>query len=586
MENSRFKDKTYIGSGGTALFYKAYDQTACREVFIKELDQHLRDNQKVRDMFLDEARKMARVEDCPNVVCVYEILDEEVPTIIMELAGASPNLTTRLGVGGLPTSEVVCILEHVIAGLKKIHDAGMIHRDIKPENILEHNGIYKITGFGVATSGEEDTLPFVNSKYAAPEALNDPSKIRANSDIYSLGMMATELLLGSRRFEEMVIEALESEKLQLQHQAFQGGAQILWQRWVCGNANLPPLHTLDDAISPELSAFLVRLTNRDLHTRPQDCDALKEDLNTVKRIEGLRLIEPDTSTIAPPLKEKQPLWFKLTLSMGILLLLGVAILLMVPTRFHMDLVTNPPGATVTVNGQLLEDDPTPTWFKGKWGDTVVLQMQGGEPVGVVLAQDMEGLTQTEDGWKIEIGLGNTVAGETTIMNSSEAAQYLRTHLSETNPLTVSLDGFVLKDDGYSVKVGTSLNYQIQSNRPGYLIALHLGSNDVLTVIYPSPVGGTPVLTSQGTASVGHELNLAATEPLGTDRMVFVVVDKLPTLPVIHGAQAAGAWGLRFPFGGENSPGRDLILWLQELVTSTKASSAIVQIEIVNKLSEP
>ena len=78
------------------------------------------------------------------------------------------SLATRMGTDPLPTEVVLRITRQVAEGLQAIHDAGLVHRDVKPENILEEAGNYKITDFGVAMTGDEDALPFVTNKYAAP----------------------------------------------------------------------------------------------------------------------------------------------------------------------------------------------------------------------------------------------------------------------------------------------------------------------------------------------------------------------------------------------------------------------------------
>ena len=354
MENERYTDKTYVGAGGMAQVYKAYDKDLERNVAIKELSEQLRDNEDIRRMFLAEARKMAQVAH-QNVVQVYDIIDGEVPTIMMEYMGGG-SLATRMGASALPPSTVLPILEQVIRGLQAIHDAGLIHRDVKPENILEQGGKYKITDFGVAMSGEEETLPFVTNKYAAPEVLTDPSKIQPSSDIYSLGIMAIELLLGTRRFEEVVKEALESDSEELQLSAIKGSAHAFWQQWVGGTAVLPPLNTIDDSISEDLSKFLCKLTARNPADRPQDCASLIAELGQLKEDEGLRASahteyspkmkrqmdksKAEAAKIGGE-KKKQPMWFKLVVGAGIAILLAFTWLLMLPSQMELEFRPNP-----------------------------------------------------------------------------------------------------------------------------------------------------------------------------------------------------------------------------------------------------
>jgi len=212
---------------------------------------------------------------------------------------------------------------------------------------------------------------------------------------------------------------------------------------------------------------------------------------------------------------------------------------------------------------------------------VAFEIEDAPPLELVLTQDMPELNVEGEAMTLTVTLSPPV----TIMNSEEAAAYLRTQLPLENPLGVTLDGFETSEEGYSVEVNTPLNYQVEAQRGGHLLALHLGSDNVLTLIYPSPRGSTPQLAEAGSISLGQELDLMATEPLGREWMVFVVVDELPSAPVVRGAQPAGDWGLRFPFGGKDSPGRDIVLWLAEMVDKSTASSALIQVEVVYRLSE-
>ena len=216
------------------------------------------ENESVRNLFLSEARKMASVRH-QNVVQVYDIIDDtEIPTILMEyMSGGS--LATRMGSDPLPTEVVLRIIRQVGEGLQAIHDAGLVHRDVKPENILEEAGNYKITDFGVAMTGDEDALPFVTNKYAAPEVLIEPDKISAASDLYSLGIMAIEMILGPRDFELAVREAIEQDD-ELQLPSIRDSAQAFWQRWVASSVELPLLNTIDDSVPEEVAEFLAHAT--------------------------------------------------------------------------------------------------------------------------------------------------------------------------------------------------------------------------------------------------------------------------------------------------------------------------------------
>ena len=98
MNKPRYENKTYVGSGGMASVYKAFDVTLQRDVAIKVMADQLRNNESVRDLFTSEARKMASINH-QNVVHVYDVSDDDgVPTIYMEFM-CGGNLASLMGSG-------------------------------------------------------------------------------------------------------------------------------------------------------------------------------------------------------------------------------------------------------------------------------------------------------------------------------------------------------------------------------------------------------------------------------------------------------------------------------------------------------
>ena len=84
MANERYENKTYVGSGGMATVYRAWDSVVGRDVALKEIAEELRQDPEVRDMFMREARKMAKVRH-RNVVQVYDVLlENEAATLVQE----------------------------------------------------------------------------------------------------------------------------------------------------------------------------------------------------------------------------------------------------------------------------------------------------------------------------------------------------------------------------------------------------------------------------------------------------------------------------------------------------------------------
>jgi serine/threonine-protein kinase len=109
-------------------------------------------------------------------------------------------------VDGVSLERGVQLLDQIMSALEAIHRSGIVHMDLKPANILmDREGIPHISDFGVAEwvgSKKRDRL-WGTAKYVAPELI-DPSLGRGGvaqqTDIYSLGIIAYEMLLGKRRF--------------------------------------------------------------------------------------------------------------------------------------------------------------------------------------------------------------------------------------------------------------------------------------------------------------------------------------------------------------------------------------------------
>lgn len=158
------------------------------------------------ERFLREAELASRLRH-PNIVEIvdYGIEDEEqVPYIVMEyVSGCS---LARMIKTGRSTSlaEKVHIIREVGAALDVMHAHAISHRDIKPANILlDRDGIVKLTDFGIARLPNSELTQIVDilgtPAYMAPESFTSPI-VDHRADIFSLGVVAYEFLLGKRPF--------------------------------------------------------------------------------------------------------------------------------------------------------------------------------------------------------------------------------------------------------------------------------------------------------------------------------------------------------------------------------------------------
>jgi tetratricopeptide (TPR) repeat protein len=196
-----------LGSGGMATVYKAYHASLDRYVAVKVMHAAFKEDPNFLARFQREARIVARLEH-PHIVPVYDFNEHEgQPYLVMRFIEGE-TLKARLQAGPLTTAQVMDILRPVCQALAYAHDQGVLHRDIKPSNILltAQGGVF-LTDFGlakIAQAGEStlsaDTL-LGTPQYISPEQAQGNSSLDARTDIYSLGVVLYELLVGRVPFQ-------------------------------------------------------------------------------------------------------------------------------------------------------------------------------------------------------------------------------------------------------------------------------------------------------------------------------------------------------------------------------------------------
>ncbi len=192
-----------IGKGGWGIVYRGIHNLLKMPVAIKMMKHDMAMEPLFLETFRREAEIIARMRH-PNIVSVYDI--EEVYRtifIVMEcLEGVSLKEMMEKA-GPIPAERCVNILAQVCAGLICAHSYDIIHRDIKPGNIfLLENDLVKLLDFGLAcVSGTKDMNIAGTVYYASPEQI-DGRPVDFRSDLYSLGIMAYEMVTGQRPFQE------------------------------------------------------------------------------------------------------------------------------------------------------------------------------------------------------------------------------------------------------------------------------------------------------------------------------------------------------------------------------------------------
>jgi serine/threonine protein kinase len=214
----KYEVRGLLGRGGMAKVFKVAMPDMGRLAALKlfqpkqELRLLLPENE-LKDRFTEEARIMSSFRH-PNLLEVWD-WDEHHgrPFYVMEylcrdlaaVIGESGDLEepTRI----LTIEEAVDYGMQILAGLERLHAAGLVHRDVKPANVLlTAQDQVRLGDFGLARSGgmkqdEPANLMVGSPFYAAPEQEQDPGKAGPQADIYTTGVTLLRLLTGRVRLE-------------------------------------------------------------------------------------------------------------------------------------------------------------------------------------------------------------------------------------------------------------------------------------------------------------------------------------------------------------------------------------------------
>jgi len=251
-----------IGRGGMGTVYKAKDTALDRIVALKFLSQQFAEKNPVATArFRKEAQAVAKLNS-PHVVTIHRVSEVEgVPFIVMEYVEGR-ELREYLPKERPQLPEVTRILVQICLALENAHSHRILHRDIKPENILvTDEGIAKVMDFGIARLSDiaslTDTGELVGTAaYMSPEQALGES-IDERSDLYSLGVVAYEMLTGRLPFEAPNLVSLVSKK----------------------TTESPPMPSeIGLEVPPDLESLVMRALERDPDLRPASAREMREAL--------------------------------------------------------------------------------------------------------------------------------------------------------------------------------------------------------------------------------------------------------------------------------------------------------------------
>lgn len=257
-----------IGRGGMGIVFKARDRRLKRTVAVKLLPPELAFRSEIRSRFLREAETAAQLSH-PNIVPIYSV-DEKGGLVFFVMGFVDGgNLAKRIHDGGpMPPDEVRRILREVADALAYAHANKVVHRDIKPDNILldELSQRPMVTDFGIAraiSDGSEARLTATGiaigtPAFMSPEQSAGDRDLDGRSDLYSLGIVAYQMLCGDLPFNAnstpaLLVKHLSERPVPIEQRA---------------------------SVPPDLARAVMLLLEKDPANRFQSAAGLKEALET------------------------------------------------------------------------------------------------------------------------------------------------------------------------------------------------------------------------------------------------------------------------------------------------------------------
>lgn len=226
MVADRFKVISLLGEGGSGQVYLAEHNVLERQFAIKVLRRDMLSDPTATERFRREARAASRMQH-RNIVYISDFgqLKDGRLYLVMEYIPGDELCTVIQREKRLPAERAARILLQISMALDYAHEKGVVHRDLKSENIIltseRHRvDVAKILDFGLAKilygSGNLDTITFKGQIFGTPEYIPPEQivgdEVDRRADIYSLGVLAFEMVTGRTPFTGTLMELLVAHR--------------------------------------------------------------------------------------------------------------------------------------------------------------------------------------------------------------------------------------------------------------------------------------------------------------------------------------------------------------------------------------
>ncbi len=208
---TRYEFVSRLGAGAFGEVYCVHDTTLERHVAVKRvrLDAFADASQRkeLRERTIREAKVAAKLKH-PHIVTIHDVVDRpDMSFIVMEFIDGRTLANLLKERGRLSLEETARILGETASALDFAHHKGVVHRDVKPANIMIEtgSGSVKVTDFGIAKSDAFSELTAAGSvlgtpNYMSPEQARGDLAIGPRADLFSLGCVLYECLVGQKAF--------------------------------------------------------------------------------------------------------------------------------------------------------------------------------------------------------------------------------------------------------------------------------------------------------------------------------------------------------------------------------------------------
>jgi serine/threonine protein kinase len=264
----------HLASGTVGDVYHARHRTTGQPAVIKFLQTHAASEPDLQRRFVREVAIVERLNH-PNIVRHYDCgLDEDRIYFAMELVDCGTLKEVLRQRGRLPWREAVECAMQICAALAHAHQLGVIHRDLKPANLfLAEDGRLKVGDFGLARDLNSSRLTLDGQtvgtcRYMPPEQIGGDADLSGATDLYAVGCILYEMLVGQTPFDGGTIVEIFEAHLNDQPE--------------------PPALLVPDC-PPDLSKLVMQLLEKSPADRPADALAVQSALADVLHDRPMRL---------------------------------------------------------------------------------------------------------------------------------------------------------------------------------------------------------------------------------------------------------------------------------------------------------